>query len=133
MKPAAVRRAYMREAFLLLALAWLAVHLVSAARVRALASRPPRRISRFAAGRETGRVTDAVDRIAAKRWMPATCLSRALAAQVMLRRRGVPSRLCLGVARADDALAAHAWIEIAQGATVGADEAQRYTRIAEFG
>ena len=75
----------------------------------------------------------AVDRVAGKRWLPSSCLSRALAAQTMLRRRGVPSRLCLGVAKEGEALAAHAWIELAHGAMPDAAGAQHYTRIAEFG
>lgn len=41
-----------------------------------------------------------------------TCLTQALAAQVMLDRRGHPSRLCIGVARgAGGQLQAHAWVE----------------------
>ena len=55
--------------------------------------------------------------------MPAT----ALAAQAMLRRRDIASRLCLGVARDEGALSAHAWIEVGQDVIVGAAEAVRFT------
>jgi hypothetical protein len=44
----------------------------------------------------------------------ATCLTEALAADAMLRRRGLECRLCLGVhtgGLAADALHAHAWLE----------------------
>ena len=42
---------------------------------------------------------------------PATCLRQSLVLYGMLERRGVPSRLCLGVARTGSAFDAHAWIE----------------------
>lgn len=42
----------------------------------------------------------------------ATCLTQALAAQLLLSRRGYASRLRIGVARAPgDGLRAHAWLE----------------------
>lgn len=42
----------------------------------------------------------------------ATCLTQALAAQLLLSRRGYPSRLRIGVAHAPgDGLRAHAWLE----------------------
>ena len=41
-----------------------------------------------------------------------TCLVQSLAVDAMLRRRGVPSAICLGVQPPDGgALAAHAWVE----------------------
>ena len=43
--------------------------------------------------------------------LPATCLRQSLVLHALLARRGVPSRLCLGVKRNGTALAAHAWIE----------------------
>lgn len=42
-------------------------------------------------------------------WKP-VCLPQALAANLMLRRRGQLSRLCLGVRRDGATLAAHAWL-----------------------
>ena len=66
--------------------------------------------------------------------MQAACLPRALAAQAMLRRRGVASRLCLGVAREGEALSAHAWLELGQdNIVVGEAQAPRFTRLMEFG
>ena len=65
--------------------------------------------------------------------MNALCLPRALATHAMLRRRGIASRLCLGVARERGNLAAHAWVEIGNDKIVGATEADGFTRLAEFG
>jgi hypothetical protein len=43
--------------------------------------------------------------------LPATCLRQSLVLHGLLERRGVSSRLCLGVAKSGAALDAHAWIE----------------------
>jgi hypothetical protein len=126
------RRVYLREAVVMLVLARLAVRFVAPARVFAWADRSPRRIHRFAAD-EVGWISWAVETLGAKPWMNALCLPRALAAHAMLRRRGIASRLCLGVARDDGALAAHAWVEIGKDKIVGATEAEAFTRLAEFG
>jgi hypothetical protein len=59
-------------------------------------------------------VTWAVTAIAA-RFPPATCLVQALAAATLLRRRGLPSQLCIGVRTRGTAagapIEAHAWVE----------------------
>jgi hypothetical protein len=65
--------------------------------------------------------------------MQALCLPRALAAQTMLRRRGIASKLCIGVAREEKGLAAHAWIELGENIIVGSLEAPQFTRLVEFG
>jgi hypothetical protein len=132
MKAKTMRRIYLREAMVMLVVARLAVRFVPPARVFAWASRPPRRIRRFAVD-EIDWVSWAVETIGAKRWMSADSLPRALAVQTMLRRRGIASRLCLGVAREGDRLAAHAWIEVGRSKSVGSAEAERFTLLAEFG
>jgi hypothetical protein len=132
MKINTMRRIYLREAVAMLVVARLAVRFVPLARVLAWASRPPRRLDRFAVD-EIGWVSWAIDTVVAKRWMTAASLPRALAAQIMLRRRGIASRLCLGVAHDGGALAAHAWIEVGRDLRVGGTEATRLTRLAEFG
>src|SRR5215216_2771879 len=62
-----------------------------------------------------------------------TCLVRALAAQVLLGRRGYPARLCIGVAKGDGGrLEAHAWVEGQQGGDVvsgGVDDHARYVAL----
>ena len=109
-----MRRVYLREAAVMLVLARLAVRLVPPARIFAWAKRPPRRIHRFAVD-EVSWISWAVESLGARPWMNALCLPRALAAHAMLRRRGIASRLCLGVAREGSELAAHAWVEIGDG------------------
>jgi hypothetical protein len=132
MTPRTMRRVYLREAAAMLVLARFAVRFVSPARIFAWANRPPRRIRRFAVD-EIGWVAWAVENVGAKSWMNALCLPRALAAHAMLRRRGIASRLCLGVARERSALSAHAWVEIGGDKIVGGDEAGGFTRLATFG
>jgi Transglutaminase-like superfamily len=130
MKARTLRRVYLREAAVMLVAARLAVRLLAPARIFAWADRPPRRIRRFA-GDEAQWVCWAVEECGAR--MNMLCLQRALAAHAMLRRRGIASRLCLGVARQGEAFAAHAWIEIGQDKVVGAGEAEGYTRLAAYG
>lgn len=127
-----MRRVYLREAAVMLVLARLAVRFVAPARVFAWANRPPRRIRRFTID-EASWISWAVEDLGARPWMNALCLPRALAAHAMLRRRGIASRLCLGVARDRGALAAHAWVEIGNDKVVGGAEADAFTRLAEFG
>ena len=127
-----MRRVYLREAVVMLVLARLAVRFVPPARVFAWANRPPRRIHRFAID-EANWISWAVENLGARPWMHALCLPRALAAHAMLRRRGIASQLCLGVAREGDELAAHAWVEIGNNKIVGGPEADGFTRLAEFG
>jgi hypothetical protein len=126
------RRKYLREATVILATARLAVRWLPAARVLAWAGRAPRRINRFSQD-EVGWVAWSVETIGDKQWMKALCLPRALAAQAMLRRRGIASRLCLGVARDGEALAAHAWLELGREIVVGGAETPRFQRLVEFG
>ena len=132
MKPSTMRRAYQREAFVAIVLARLVVRFVPAARIFAWANRPARRVNRFAAN-ETRWISWAVDRVAARPWMNALCLPRALATHSMLRRRGITSQLCLGVAREDQALVAHAWLEIGENRIVLDPEIDRFTPLARFG
>ena len=57
-----------------------------------------------------------------------TCLSRALAAQALLRRAGHDSTLQLGVASSSGSgFEAHAWLEDAGGILIGGEEAGGFT------
>jgi hypothetical protein len=132
MKVKTVRRVYLREAAVSLFLARVAVRVIPAARIFAWATRPPRRIRRFA-GDETGWVLWAIDNAAAKSRSEALCLPRALAAHSMLRRRGMASRVCLGVAREQGNLVAHAWVEVGGDNIVTSPCTSTLTRLAEFG
>jgi hypothetical protein len=127
-----MRRMYLREAAVALVLSRLAVRLLPPARLFAWANRPARRIRRFALD-EADWVAWAVQHAAARPGMHALCLPRALAAHAMLRRRGIASRLVLGVSRDGGELDAHAWIEVGGKQVVGGEEAGGFTPIAAFG
>ncbi len=132
MKLKTMRRLYRREAAVMLLLARLAVRFVPPARIFAWAERSPRRICRFAVDDVTW-IAWAIESVGARVWMKSACLPRALAAQAMLRRRGIASRLCLGVAREGDELLAHAWVEVGKDRVVGGADAGAFTRLAAFG
>jgi hypothetical protein len=132
MKAKTIRRVYLREAVVSLLLARFAVRLISPVRIFAWANRPPRETRRFA-GDEIGWVLWAIDTSAAIFRKETLCLPRALATHSMLRRRGITSRVCLGVAREQDKLAAHAWVEVGEDRAVAGPGAGAFTRIAEFG
>jgi hypothetical protein len=80
------------------------------------------------------------DRIAwavvlASRYVPqATCLTQALAAQVLLGREGHPAYLRIGVARSERGqFHAHAWVETQGKVVIGASEVERYTPLMALG
>jgi hypothetical protein len=63
----------------------------------------------------------------------ATCLTQALAMQVLLGRRGYSSRLCLGVAkRASAKFEAHAWIECAGRVVIGGESGENWTPLTSW-
>jgi len=63
------------------------------------------------------------------------CLPQAIAAQRMLRRRGVASTLYLGVApdrEKPDAIAAHAWLRAGDKIVTGERESRHQRQVASF-
>jgi hypothetical protein len=60
------------------------------------------------------------------------CLVQAVTAKLMLKRRGIPSTLYLGVAREDDRLTAHAWLRSGYVVLTGGAGRQRFTVISTF-
>jgi len=74
----------------------------------------------------------AVRTVAARAHGSATCLTQTLAGAVMLRRRGIPCTLSLGVARNRDGIAAHAWLGCGNVILTGADGHERFTLISSF-
>ena len=61
------------------------------------------------------------------------CLTQALAAQLLLKRRGYPASLRIGVSRtAGNQLQAHAWFESEDRVVVGGGELSRYTQLRAF-
>jgi len=117
----------------MLALAKIALATLSPRRILAWANRPPRRPIRFVEGTEIDRISISVNHIGSQPWLHSLCLPRALAAQAMLRRRGIAGTLCLGVNREGGSLAAHAWIEFGQAVIVGGVEAPQFKSVARFG
>jgi Transglutaminase-like superfamily len=132
MKVRAMRRIYLREAFCVLLMVRLTVRFARPNKVFAWAGRPPQRVRRFV-GDEIGWVCWGIETVASKGWISASSVSRALAVHWMLRRRGISSRLCLGVASDGKALATHSWVEVGQTIVFGNAGASRSTRLATFG
>jgi len=130
MKIQTIRRIYLREAAVMLVLARLAVRFIPSTLLFSWANRPPHRIRRFAAD-EANWIAWAVEVLGER--MNALCLPKALAAHAMLRRHGIASKLCLGVARDSGEIAAHAWVEVGKNKIVGNIDAEGFTRLVEFG
>lgn len=64
----------------------------------------------------------------------ATCLTRALAAQALLRRGGHPALIHIGAARDDGGgFSAHAWVESGGRVVIGGHELERYTLLTTLG
>lgn len=60
-----------------------------------------------------------------------TCLTQALATQVLLARRGHPALLRIGVAKGEqEQFQAHAWVESEGKVVIGGSEPGRYTPLA---
>lgn len=69
----------------------------------------------------------------AGRYVPkATCLVKALAGQALLARRGHAARLCIGVAKPEGRLEAHAWLEWEGQVLLGGSELDRYAGLVEW-
>jgi hypothetical protein len=132
MKLKTIRRGYLREATLMLAVAQIATRFIAPARIFSWANRTPRRLNRFAID-EADWIFWAVANVGSRPWMNALCLPRALAAHAMLRRRGIASRLCLGIAREKCKPTAHAWVEVGDNKIFSDSDVARFTRLAEFG
>lgn len=78
-------------------------------------------------------VSQAIRRAARVSPWKSKCLQQALAAGWMLRRRGLPTTLYLGVAReGTDGLSAHAWLRCGEVVLVGGEERDRFQIVATF-
>lgn len=63
-----------------------------------------------------------------------TCLTQALAAQVLLERRGYPAQLHIGAVRGEQGqFQAHAWVESGGRIVIGGQERARYTPLFALG
>jgi transglutaminase superfamily protein len=62
------------------------------------------------------------------------CLSRSIAAFIMLRRRGIPAVMVAGVKSVEDSsLLAHAWVQTARGVIGGSSENAAFTPLVRIG
>lgn len=111
------------QAALLLGVAWAGLRVASYRRVLRLLERRGQRGAGQDAETAAERIAWAVEAAAKRSPMPMTCLVRALAAHGMLRQRGLPSQLRLGVRvrgeRAARALESHAWVQCGTRMVVG--------------
>lgn len=82
----------------------------------------------------TGREADVARAIgAAVRRTGANCLEQAVAASVMLRRRGLPGRVVIGLDVADPSQVPHAWFVGASGLVVVGGDEGRHRPVNQFG
>jgi hypothetical protein len=74
----------------------------------------------------------AVRTVAARTHGSATCLVQTLAGAAMLRRRGIPCTLSLGIARNVNGITAHAWLGCGNVILTGGAGHERFTLISSF-
>jgi hypothetical protein len=77
-------------------------------------------------------VAKRLQRVAAHMPWRTTCLVRALAGSLLLRRRGTPATIRFGVNRADGGFSAHAWLVVGDTIVLGADNAPGFRPLADF-
>ena len=119
------------EALAALALASLLIALLSFRRVAALAARG--RQGPSATPAEALAIARAVAAWGRRVPWRAVCFQRGLAAQLMLRRRGLAARLHYGAARDEaGALIAHVWVRSGEVDVIGCDDVGRYGLLAVF-
>jgi hypothetical protein len=93
---------------------------------RVLSRLPQRKQHGFRDPSLPDRVARAVQRVS--RVVPgATCLTQALAAQVLLERGGLPTRLQIGIRDRGQAMQAHAWLESRGMTVIGGAPAGEWT------
>jgi hypothetical protein len=122
------------EAFFRLAVAGLAVRLLPFRIVGLLAARPiQQEIPHKGRLNTTERIRWAITRTATRVPWRALCFQQGLAAQMMLRRRGIPSVLYYGAAQDDrSGLHAHIWVRADDVDVIGGEIAHRFAILAAF-
>ncbi len=116
------------EALASLAAASAAIRLLPFRRLVAAVARAPKRSRRPAGGARLRWAVRAWQRRVPWR---AVCFQSALALQMMLKRRGVPSVLHYGIAR-EEGLKAHVWLSVDGATVMGGEEAPRFSEVAAF-
>ena len=123
------------EAVFCLAVAGFAVAVLPFRYVGLLAARPVRRLDlpRHARLNKVKRIRSAIISTAARVPWRAMCFQQSLAAQLMLRRRGIPSVLYYGAAQDDlSGLYAHVWVRDGDIDVIGGEIAHRFAILATF-
>lgn len=75
----------------------------------------------------------AITAIAARTPFSATCLEQAVALVMLLTIARIPANLVVGVARAESAFRAHAWVESAGVVVLGGAQSQGFTPLLRVG
>lgn len=92
---------------------------------------PPEPATPGVSARAGLRVGLMLERIARTTWWRSMCLEKALAGKWMLRRRGIPSTIYVGMARRGDDFVAHAWL-VGEGQTLTGAGKTVYATLAAF-
>ena len=96
---------------------WLALQLLGLRRLQAWLQTPSTAESNPVANHNqqvaARRVAMLVNRAAQQPFVPATCLSRSLYLQWLLKRHGITSQLGIGIDKTTGVFKAHAWVECA--------------------
>jgi Transglutaminase-like superfamily len=94
-----------------LPLFWLGLHLLGLARLQTLVQRPRTNTTTVVNLSSVFALGELVNTAARHTPFPTTCLTRSLLLDWLLRRRGIPSRLRIGVRSTGGSFGAHAWVE----------------------
>lgn len=124
------------QAFASLTLATLAVRTMPFRLIaRAVGLRPGERpigTGDAADAAQAARIGWAVNAAARRLPWRTTCLMQAVAAAILMRCRGLPATLHLGVASAGGSTTAHAWVRYGELVLTGADEHEHFSELACF-
>ena len=77
------------------------------------------------------RIGAMLERVARHTRWRSMCLEKALAGRWMLRRRGIPSTMYVGMAKRGGSFVAHAWL-VGEGRTVTGASTENYATLAAF-
>ena len=127
-------RLILGEAIVWLAVAGLMIAIVPFRNFGFLAARPVRKLPPADEARNRVRRQVRWAIVTAARRVPwrALCIQQGLAAQFMLRRRGIPSVLYYGAALREGDLKAHVWVRDGNIDVIGGEAASRYALLAGF-
>ena len=127
-------RLLLLEAILWLGVAGIAITLLPFRHVGRFAARPIRQpLPRDARLEKIRRIRWAITTTAARVPWRALCFQQGLAAQLMLRLRGIPSVLYYGAAQDDrSGLYAHVWVRDGDVDVIGGEIASRFAILATF-